>query len=197
MAKQPPRNREQRTGGEPVFEDIVIPGGINRCAKVIKGGRRFSFSAIVVVGDRAGRVGYGFGKANEVPNAVEKAKKNAMRNVTSISLVNTTIPHTSWGRFGASKVLLRPASPGTGIIAGTTVRALIELVGIRNVLTKSFGSNNPVNLVKATFAALTALRSREEVEKLRGVKLTALAVDAPQSEAPVLATPAADSEVKQ
>jgi len=190
VAKQAPREKEERTGGEPVFEDIVIPGGINRCAKVIKGGRRFSFSAIVVVGDRAGRVGYGFGKANEVPNAVEKAKKNALRNLAVIPVVNGTVPHSSWGRFGASKVLLKPAPPGTGVIAGTTVRALVELAGVKNILTKSFGSNNPVNLVKATFAALTSLRSREEVERIRGVKL------APVGSTEVEPAPAG-SEVKQ
>jgi small subunit ribosomal protein S5 len=169
------RDREERASGEGILEDIVIPGGINRCAKVIKGGRRFSFSAVVVVGDRAGRVGYGFGKANEVPNAVEKAKKAAIRNLTPIPVVNGTIPHTVIGRFGASKVLLRPATPGTGVIAGTTVRALVELAGVKNILTKSFGSNNPVNLVKATFDALTSLRSRADVERIRGVKLDVFA----------------------
>ena len=172
MARRRPQQKdERRTDGEPVLEDIVIPGGINRCAKVLKGGRRFSFSAVVVVGDRAGRVGYGFGKANEVPSSVDKARKNASRSLARIPVINGSIPHTVWGRFGASKVLLKPASPGTGVIAGTTVRALIELAGIKNVLTKSFGSNNPINLVKATFDALTSLRSRDEVEKLRGVKL--------------------------
>ena len=143
---------EERTGNsEPVFEDVVIPGGINRCAKVIKGGRRFSFSAVVVVGNRAGRVGYGFGKANEVPMAVEKARKNAMKNLIDVPVLEGTIPHTVWGRYGASKVLLKPASAGTGVIAGTT--------------------NNPVNLLKATFEALRSLRSPEEVERLRGVKV--------------------------
>jgi len=175
------RRREQKPTGEPGIEDIVIPGGINRCAKVIKGGRRFSFSAVVVVGDRAGRVGFGFGKANEVPSAVDKARKNANKRLTPVPLTEGTIPHTVWGRFGASKVLLKPASAGTGVIAGTTVRAMIELAGIKNVLTKSFGSNNPVNLVKATFDALTSLRSRETVEKLRGVKLDARTAPQPQS----------------
>lgn len=169
--RRPPREREERSTGEPVIEDVVVPGGINRCSKVIKGGRRFSFSAVVIVGDRTNRVGYGFGKANEVPSAVEKAKKNAMTKLTTIRIVDDTIPHDVWGRFGASKVLLRPASAGTGVIAGTTVRAMVELAGIKNVLTKSFGSNNPINLVKATFDALTSMRLREEVEKLRGVKL--------------------------
>jgi small subunit ribosomal protein S5 len=190
------RERHERTGGEGAFEEIVIPGGINRCSKVIKGGRRFSFSAVVVVGDRAGRVGYGFGKANEVPNAVEKAKKAAIRNMTVIPVVNGTVPHTVWGRFGASKVLMKPAPPGTGVIAGTTVRALVELAGVKNILTKSFGSNNPVNLVKATFAALTSLRSREDVEKIRGVKLDP--VGGPEAEpVVVVAAAVASSEVKQ
>lgn len=195
MAKQRSRDRETRAGGESIYEDIVIPGGINRCAKVIKGGRRFSFSAIVVVGDRAGHVGYGFGKANEVPNAVEKAKKAAIKSVVAIPVINGTIPHTSTGRFGASKVLLRPASPGTGVIAGSTVRALAELAGIKNILTKSYGSTNPVNLIKAAFDALTSLRSKEEVEKIRGVKLPA--VGTPETVTPVVTASTAGSEDKQ
>ena len=163
---------EQNTAGEGVVEDVVIPGGINRCATVVKGGRRFSFSAVVVVGDRNGRVGYGFGKANEVPGAVEKARKNAVKRLVRIPLVGKTLPHSVMGRFGASRVLLKPAGPGTGVIAGATVRALMELAGVRDVLTKSYGSNNPVNLVKAAYAGLVSLRSREAVEKLRGVKLS-------------------------
>ena len=160
---------EERSEG--ILEDVVIPGGINRCATVVKGGRRFSFSAVVVVGDRSGRVGYGFGKANEVPNAVEKAKKNATKQLFRVPMKEGTIPHTVMGRFGASRVLLKPAGAGTGVIAGATVRAMLELAGLRNVLSKSYGSNNPVNLIKATSAALQALRSRETVEKLRGVTL--------------------------
>ena len=216
MAKQSQQNREERTGGDPMFEDIVIPGGINRCAKVVKGGRRFSFSAIVVVGDRAGHVGYGFGKANEVPTAVEKARKAAMKNVTTIPVVNGTIPHSSLGCFGASSVQLKPATPGTGVIAGATVRALIELAGIKNILTKSYGSTNPVNLIKATFHGLTSLRSKEDVEKIRGVKLTTITavevpapvvvaapvvaapvVATPVVAAPVVAVPVVDNEAKQ
>ncbi len=191
--RRPPREKEQRPTGEPIVEDVVIPGGINRCSKVIKGGRRFSFSAVVVVGDRINRVGYGFGKANEVPSAVDKAKKNAMTKLTTIRTVGGTIPHDVWGRFGASKVLLRPASAGTGVIAGTTVRAMVELAGIKNVLTKSFGSNNPINLVKATFDALTSLRLREEVEKLRGVKLDP--VDTRQLEQPVVSSAVENNSV--
>jgi small subunit ribosomal protein S5 len=127
---------------------------------------------MVVVGDQNGRVGWGYGKAKEVPLAVEKATKAANRKLVSIPLRDTTIPHQIVGRFGASKVLLLPASPGTGIIAGATVRAVVEAAGIRDILTKSRGSSNPVNLVKATFSALTRLRTREDVERLRGVEIS-------------------------
>jgi small subunit ribosomal protein S5 len=138
----------------------------------VKGGRRFSFAAMVVVGDQNGRVGWGYGKAKEVPLAVEKATKAANRKLVAITMRDTTIPHRIVGRFGASKVLLLPASPGTGIIAGATVRAVVEAAGIRDILTKSRGSSNPVNLVKATFSALTRLRTREDVERLRGVEIS-------------------------
>lgn len=144
---------------------------IRRCACVVKGGRRFSFAALVVVGDEGGRVGYGYAKGTEVPIAVEKATKQANRRLKRVSLQNATIPHQVEGRFGASKVLLMPASPGTGIIAGATVRSVVELVGIKDILTKSRGSANPVNLVKATFDALAKLRTREDVARLRGVEI--------------------------
>lgn len=144
---------------------------IRRCACVVKGGRRFSFAALVVVGDERGRVGYGYGKATEVPIAVEKAKSQANRKLSEIPLQGTTIPHQVIGRFGASKVLLMPASPGTGIIAGATVRSVVESAGIRDILTKSRGSNNPVNLVKATINALSKLRTREDIARLRGVEV--------------------------
>ena len=150
------------------FEERVVK--IKRCAAVVKGGRRFSFSAMVVVGDQAGRVGWGYGKATEVPLAVEKAVKNAERQMVDISVVGTTIPHQVIGRFGAAKVLLLPASPGTGIIAGDAVRAVVESVGLSDILTKSRGSNNPINLVKATFDGLKRLRTRETVQRLRGVE---------------------------
>jgi small subunit ribosomal protein S5 len=144
---------------------------IKRCAAVVKGGRRFSFAALVVVGDGKGRVGYGYGKANEVPPSVSKATKAAERSMLTIPLVNGTIPHAVTGRFGAAHVLLMPASPGTGIIAGQVVRAVCEAVGIQDILSKSFRSNNPSVLIKATFDALEQLRTREDVERLRGVKL--------------------------
>lgn len=153
------------------LEDVVVPGSINRCATVVKGGRRFSFSAIVVVGDRNGRVGIGYGKAREVPMAVEKSTKEARRNVQDVRIVGGTLPHEVTGRCGASRVFMKPAAPGTGIIAGTTVRAVLEMAGVRNVLTKVYGSTNPVNLVKAVFDGLCRLRNRADVAALRGVEL--------------------------
>jgi small subunit ribosomal protein S5 len=144
---------------------------IKRCAAVVKGGRRFSFAAMVVVGNGQGKVGWGYGKANEVPPAVEKAVKSGTRNQIEIALDGTTIPHTVNGRFGAGRVILIPARPGTGVIAGAAVRAVCESAGIHDILTKSFGSNNPVTLVKATVAALEQLRSQGDVERLRGVSL--------------------------
>ena len=145
---------------------------IRRCAAVVKGGRRFSFTAMVVVGDGQSKVGWGYGKANEVPPSVEKAVKDGTRNMVPVHLENTTIPHTVKGNFGAAQVILVPASPGTGVIAGAAVRAVCEACGIRDILTKSFGSTNPINLVKATMDALGQLRSKGEVERLRGVSLT-------------------------
>jgi small subunit ribosomal protein S5 len=152
------------------FEEKVVQ--IRRCAAVVKGGRRFSFSAMVVVGDRNGRVGWGYGKANEVPPAVEKAVKDGTRKMRSIKLAGNTIPHRVVGRFGSAHVVMLPASPGTGIIAGARVRAVVEAVGIRDILTKSFGSNNPINLVKAAINGLEQLRDRSEIEYLRGVSLS-------------------------
>lgn len=158
------------SGNRGEFIEKVVQ--IRRCAAVVKGGRRFSFSAIVVIGDGRGRVGWGYGKANEVPPSVEKANKDGSRKLIAISLSEGSIPHTIEGRFGASHVILVPARPGTGVIAGSAVRAVCEAVGIRDILTKSFGSPNPANLVKATIKALESLRSRHEVERLRGVSLT-------------------------
>jgi small subunit ribosomal protein S5 len=159
---------KDRVHGE-LSETIVK---IKRCATVVKGGRRFSFAAMVVVGDRRGKSGWGYGKANEVPPAVEKAQKEAMRSLQVVPLAGSTIPHVVEGRYGAAHVVLLPAAPGTGVIAGSAVRAVCESVGIHDILTKSFRSNNPVSLVKATFAALKTLRPKSDVERLRGVQLS-------------------------
>ena len=163
------RDRESRQDG---LEERVVK--IRRCAAVVKGGRRFSFNALVVVGDKRGRVSWGYGKANEVPPAVEKAAKDAqetLKRQLRISLRGETIPHRVIGKFGASKVILIPAGPGTGVKAGPGVRDVLECCGIHNILTKTHGSNNPLNLVKATIQGLLQLRTREEVAQLRGVTL--------------------------
>jgi len=139
---------------------------------VVKGGRRFSFAALVVTGERNGRAGYGYGKAKEVPLAVEKATKVSNRSMQSYSIVEGTIPHQVMGEFRASRILLLPAKPGTGIIAGECVRNVLEAVGITDILSKSYGSTNPLNLVKATFDALSQLQTRDQVERLRGVSLS-------------------------
>ncbi len=154
-----------------VTEKVVF---INRCAKVVKGGRRFSFSALIVAGDGEGKVGCGFGKANQVAEAVRKASESARKDMREVAVKDSTIPHEVIGEFGGGRVLLRPASPGTGIIAGGGVRAVVEAAGIRDVLAKSLGSNNHANVVKATLEALKSLRKRDEIYKLRGIKIAAV-----------------------
>lgn len=157
--------------GLEVSEKIVK---INRVAKVVKGGRRFSFNALAVVGDGAGHVGVGFGKANEVPDAIDKSKEDAKKHMYKVSLRKTTIPHEVIGKFKSATVILKPASPGTGIIAGESVRAVLERAGISDILAKAQGSRNPVNLVKATLDGLKKLRSLEEAARLRDVTINKL-----------------------
>ncbi len=164
------RGRDDRGGAdEGGVESSVVR--IYRCSKVVKGGRTFSFGALVVAGDRKGNVGIGYGKANEVPSAVEKATKDARRSMVKINLKGTTIPHSVKGTSGASTVVLVPARPGTGVTAGKSVRPCLELSGITDILTKAYGSTSPKNLVKATIAALNQLQNREQVEGNRGVEL--------------------------
>jgi small subunit ribosomal protein S5 len=167
------RGGDRNQGGGDRKSDLIDKlVKIRRCACVVKGGRRFSFTAMVVVGDGKGKVGYGYAKSNEVPPAVEKATREGGRSLVEVQMTGHTIPHLVEGRFGSAHVVMLPASAGTGIIAGAAVRSVCEAVGIKDILTKSFGSPNPHNLVKATIEALKQLRSRQEVERLRGVSLS-------------------------
>ena len=166
MAAEPFRPGERE---ESPLEDTVVK--IYRCAKVVKGGRRFSFGALVVVGDRAGTVGIGYAKANEVPQAVEKGVKEAKKDLRKIPLLGHTLPHQVMGKFGATRVTLVPASPGTGVIAGLSARAVLEYAGVQDVLTKVYGSTSAKNVLKATMDGLMKLRTKEVIERLRGVEV--------------------------
>ena len=178
MTTERPRNRDRKRnegqnrqddGEESLVLERVVQ--INRVAAVVKGGRRFSFSATVVVGDGQGNVGYGFGKAREVPAAVEKAMKAGRENMITVALKGNTIPYQTVGRYSAARVIMVPASEGTGVIAGDVVRAVVECAGIKDILTKSVGNNNKLNLLKAAINGLQGLKSKEDLEKLRGVTI--------------------------
>jgi small subunit ribosomal protein S5 len=162
--------QEEQTDNQ--YEERVV--SINRVTKVVKGGRRFRFAALVVVGNKQGQVGFGSGKAAEVPDAIKKAIENAKTNMIEVPIVGSTIPHEITGHYGAGKVFLKPASEGTGIIAGGAVRAVFELAGVNDILSKSIGSSTPVNMVRATFAGLKDLRTAEKVAALRGVDVAEL-----------------------
>lgn len=164
MSRRPRRNQRDQE-----FEERVVT--IDRVTKVVKGGRRFRFSALVIVGDEKGRVGFGKGTANEVPDAIRKGIDNAKKNLVNVKLVNGSLPHIQIGKFGAGEVFLRPASEGTGVIAGGAIRDIMELAGVTDVLTKCIGSRTPINMVRATFDALENMSTIEDIAKLRGKKI--------------------------
>lgn len=169
MASEPVKISGQE---EAVLEDTVVK--VYRCSKVVKGGRRFSFAALVVVGNRTGTVGIGYGKANEVPMAVEKAVKDAKKSLNTVTLDGNTIPYQITGKYRATKIIMVPANPGTGVIAGSSARAVLEFAGVQNVLTKVYGSTSAKNVVKATLDGLMRLKNKEMVESLRGVEVETL-----------------------
>ena len=162
----PRRDRRDRNEEPPEFEEKLV--AVNRVTKTVKGGRNMRFSALIVIGDKKGRVGIGMGKAVEIPEAIRKASEAAKKNLVTISTKDTSIPHETVGRFGTAKVVLLPAPEGTGVIAGGPARAVLELCGVKDIRTKSYGTNNPINTVKATLEGLKALRTAEQVAKLRG-----------------------------
>jgi len=184
---RPRRNRPQddKQGGDDLMEKVVF---INRSAKVVKGGRRFNFSALIVVGDKKGRVGVGLGKAGEVADAIRRGGELARAQMVPVSLKGGTIPHEVFSHYGGAKVLLRPASPGTGIIAGKTVRAVLESAGVKDILSKSLGSSNAANVVKATLTALLSLRMREDIYRSRGLEIRKVPAPALPTAAPADST---------
>ena len=184
---RPGPESDSQAGGQDLTEKVVF---INRSAKVVKGGRRFNFSALIVVGDKHGRVGVGLGKAGEVADAIRKGGEMARTQMVAVSLKDATIPHEVFSHYCGAKVLLRPASPGTGVIAGKTVRAVLESAGVKDVLTKSLGSKNAANVVKATLQALLSLRLREEIYRDRGMEIKKVEAPRPPEASPATLTPA-------